>query len=264
MNKTIDVIFFSPTGSTLKIAMAVAKGLAYNINTIDLTMPNGRDSQTTLSGDVVIIAVPVYEECVPHLVLPFFERLDASGQPAVILTVYGNLHRGRALLQLRDIAANCGLRVVAAASFIAEHSFSTDAYPVAAHRPDNDDIAQAISFGEALRHKLGNAQPGLVEVPAEKLSLMARLLPGGSAKVFSKAPKVDLSRCTHCGVCAELCPVVAIDAQSLHIETSRCIRCFTCVKRCAYGARAIEFRLPLIARIFVAQGRDHKENKTYI
>lgn len=48
-----------------------------------------------------------------------------------------------------------------------------------------------------------------------------------------------------CGVCGKLCPVVAVNKDSLKIHEEHCLRCFSCVKRYPKQARKIEYKKKL-------------------
>ena len=77
--------------------------------------------------------------------------------PAVIAAVYGNRHYDNALLQMRNILAEQGFYVIAARTFIAEHSVFPS---VAAGRPDQKDKAAMKEFtvtcGKILKGVLQN------------------------------------------------------------------------------------------------------------
>ncbi len=50
-------------------------------------------------------------------------------------------------------------------------------------------------------------------------------------------PKVDVSSCTGCGVCASICPAGAISvAPTAKVDAARCTGCGLCVNHCPTGA----------------------------
>lgn len=73
--------------------------------------------------------------------------------------------------------------------------------------------------------------------------------------VLLPRPAIDATRCVHCGMCVEACPV---PGKALRFENgrrvppaydhSRCIRCYCCQEMCPH--QAIETRTPLLGRIF--------------
>lgn len=264
MQKQIDVIFFSPTGTTRKIALSAAQGFEYKINTIDLTKEETRNKEYILKSDAVIIAVPVYEERIPTLLHHFFNRLRAQGQPAAIIAVYGNIGHGVALNQLYEQTSKSSLLCLAAAAFIGEHSFSTANYPVAADRPNKYDLKSAHSFGVQVRNKIDSGNQKFIQIPIGKTPWFAHLMPKDGAKIFSKQPIVDLSLCTKCNLCVYACPVNAIDKETFSIDEAKCLRCFACAKKCPVQARTITFKSPIIASIFKLKGSKNHENELFL
>ena len=84
--------------------------------------------------------------------------MRAHETPAGIVVVYGNRAYEDALLELRDLVIEQGFIPIAAAAFIGEHSYSTEATPIAHGRPDALDLARAQEFGALIRDRL--AAPG--------------------------------------------------------------------------------------------------------
>ncbi|MFA6811422.1 MAG: NAD(P)H-dependent oxidoreductase [Desulfoplanes sp.] len=153
---TAQLIFFSPTKTTMKIVDAIGEGMKLStpLSRIDLTFPLDTVPQGQAS-DVAVIGTPGYAGRVPALVVDRLrQNVQGKGRPAVLVVVYGNRAYEDALLELRNVAEELGFVPVGAAAFIGEHSFSTAELPVAAGRPDADDLKKARDFGSRIREKM--------------------------------------------------------------------------------------------------------------
>jgi len=263
--KTGTMIIFSPTGTTKKILHAFCSGLEINnMRIIDLTHINRLTKDIEIvKEDIVVIGMPVYEETIPEVVMDTLRKIKGKGQQAVLIAVYGNIGYGITLKQLEVIASNAGFTVIAAASFIGEHSFSNEDVAIAKGRPDNDDLRKAREFGIEIKNRLiGTTDFESVQklqLPGS-LPLMARLLPKNSARFFTKDPIVDMNKCSLCGACVKVCPMSAIEEKTLHIDSDKCLRCFACVKRCTKNARKIIFKKKFfVTKVLKIQGKKRKE-----
>ncbi len=61
-------------------------------------------------------------------------------------------------------------------------------------------------------------------------------------------PKIDLSKCDGCGVCAERCPTGALAMQDGHVVMARpdlCSYCATCEDACPTGAIELPYQIVL-------------------
>ena len=267
--QTVHAVVFSPTGTSKKIASAVARGIASAagadpaeaapLKTLDLTHTAG--ASATLSADAVaVIAAPVYGGHVAPTAVKRLETLRGEGTPAVVIAVYGNRAFENAAAELAALAARQGFVPVAAAAFVGEHSYSTPETPVAAGRPDTQDLAEAAAFGTAVRKKLdaGDLTPvdaaklKEVRTPLWPMLRFIRFVLGYRRRqkknpvVYLPAGNADL--CTHCGRCAAICPTQAIArGDEVHTDPARCIRCCACVKACPVGARS--FHTPFAAAL---------------
>ena len=216
------LIFFSPTHTSARIARAIGEGIGMGRRMeTDLTL----DEQTSpieMNGELCVIAVPVYGGRVAATALQRLQRLKGNGSPAILVVVYGNRDYEDALLELRDTAVQLGFVPLTAGAFIGEHSFSTPELPIAAGRPDADDLQQAREFGKSSLEKW------------EKLQA-------------ARTPVTD--GCFACGECIEVCPTHAIhfseDQSSIETDIHKCIKCCACVKCCPNEAR--EFSTPFAA-----------------
>jgi len=267
---SVTTIYFSPTGTTKKIINSIVKGMGIvNNKIIDLTLPKVREAGIpVIDGDIVLIGVPVYEEKIPEIVSPFLTNLKGNGKPVVLVGVYGNVGDGIVLNELDFITQKSGFKVVAAGSFIGEHSFSTEEMPIAQNRPNNNDLNKAEEFGKSIMERIqniNNLKDVSLKIPQGKLPLMAKIVPKNSARLFTKTPFADMSKCSHCNVCVKLCPMSAIDKETLEIDEEQCLRCFCCVKRCPKKARKIIYKPRfLVSKVLKMKNRIIKEPKLYL
>lgn len=230
-------VWFSPTGTTKKIISEISVSLcSENVSNVDLTLPiKERAINALTKNDLLLIGVPVYSGRVPQIAIERISMLKGTNTPAVIVAVYGNAKIDDALLELKDIIEEVGFKTIAAATFIGEHSFSTDERPVAKGRPDSQDIAIARSFGVQIKNKLKEFDSindsTSIEVPGNAPYKVANQLSLG-------VPDIDMNKCSECKTCAEVCPTGAIVSYNQKLnDDKKCITCYACIKSCPEGAR---------------------------
>lgn len=240
----LKLVYFSPTGTTRKIIEGIARGIKQSsVEIVDITRPETRKQQLQTSEDeLLVVGVPVYSGRLPAIAIEWLHTIIARNTPTVCIVVYGNREYDDALLELKDTMVKQGCMPIAGAAYVGEHSFSNSETPIAVARPDNNDIELAELFGQKVNEKL------LSITSIDQISNIP--VPGSNPYKSYKDPRaliplVDFiaisDKCLQCGVCAQVCPVGAIDLEdSALIDKEKCIVCCACIKGCPENARTMK------------------------
>ena len=280
---TAKLVYFTPTHTTRRVLEGIARGIqSPRIDRLDLTPPASR-TQTwhDLHGELAIVGAPVYGGRIPLDAVQRLRRLKAKDTPAAIVVVYGNRAYEDALLELRDLVLEAGFTPVAGGAFVGEHSFSTDAMPIAHGRPDAQDLAEAAAFGRQIRDKLASLHTLDGVPPLDVPGSVPYRDRGAPARI---SPDTQEALCVLCGTCASVCPTAAISVGTqwrsrptgCWHEVSRgedavvtnpeaCILCCACVKNCPTGARVMsDPRIVKTTRWLNADYSERKAPETYL
>ena len=246
---TVEIIF-SPTGGTEKVAHIL--GGYGNDNTVSIDLSDARTDFTRCvidKDDQVLIAMPSFGGRAPAVAIERLKKIAGNGAKCTLVCVYGNRAYEDTLVEMEDAAKESGFQVVAAVAAVAEHSIMPQ---YAAGRPDASDKKQLEQFAERIAGKT----EAVVSIPGNRPYKKA----GGAGLV----PKVGKS-CTKCGLCAENCPVQAIDPASFTADAKKCISCMRCVKQCPEKARNVNGAMVSIAAMVIKKACSvRKENELYM
>ncbi len=243
-------IVFSPTGGTEKVAHMIGGHWSESTVKIDLSDAKTDFTQCSIDQeDQVLIAMPSFGGRAPAVAIERLKKITGNGAKCTLVCVYGNRAYEDTLVEMEDAAKESGFQVVAAVAAVAEHSIM---HQYAAGRPDASDKKQLEQFAEQIAGKTEAA----VSIPGNRPYKKA----GGAGLV----PKVGKS-CTKCGLCAENCPVQAIDPASFTADAKKCISCMRCVKQCPEKSRSVNGAMVSIAAMAIKKACSvRKENELYM
>ncbi len=224
-------VVFSPTGGTQRVADAIAGEWGEHTDSVDLTDAANDFSKVGLQeSDIVLVAVPSYGGRVPGLAAERLRQIHGNHARCILVCVYGNRAYEDTLVEMQDIAEECGFHVVAAIAAIAEHSIM---HQYAAGRPDAQDAVELQGFAKKIMEKLQN----------HDMELQTFTIPGN--RPYKKAGGVGMvpkagKNCISCGLCAQVCPAQAISRENIKAaDPKKCISCMRCVVRCPESARKV-------------------------
>lgn len=258
--KKVYGAFFSSYGTTKKVTSYIAKKLGDNnemfdfvnddrfkLYSFDEDAKKELDVNELVADDLLVIGMPVFSGRIPSICEEQIKLLKGNNTPAIVLAVYGNRDYDDAALELANTVKEQGFKVLAAATFIAEHSIFHD---VAKNRPDEKDYKNMDEFVEKCKEKISSSVEAMPEVKIKgnipyKVRGKASLIPVGD------------ENCISCGACVSVCPMGAIDpANPRTTDANKCISCFACVAACPTDARSFK------SEAFVTKGKGfYKQNE---
>lgn len=246
---TVEIVF-SPTGGTEKVANIISEKLNNDIIKIDLCDYNVDFTKCTVkSDDTAIIAMPSFAGRAPAVAIERLKRIKGNGAECVLICVYGNRAYEDTLAEMEDTAKESGFKVKAAIAAVAQHSIFPQ---YGTNRPDENDKKQLASF--AL--KIKNSKETSPKIPGNRPYKQA----GGRGNV--PTPTKD---CISCGVCAESCPVQAIDRDNFTADAKKCISCMRCVKYCPNNSRIIDKEAAAVVAAAIKKAcSERKENELFL
>lgn len=249
---SIYSLSFSPTGTSSKILHGITEGIGNILDTDiisrNLTF-NPIDDIALNSEDIIIAAAPVYGGKIAPIVKQRLNGIKGNDSKCIVVAVYGNRAFEKATEDFASFMSDCGFLVCGAAAFIGEHSYSTADTPIAAGRPDSQDMANALDFGKEIALKIKTNELREVDtstltdesVPDESSANFRNFVIGYQQQQATNPivylPDVDFSLCDECGVCYDVCPTEAIAPDRKEVDPTKCIKCCACVKNCPQGAR---------------------------
>lgn len=246
--KSVHIVYFSPTHTSAKIAYAIAEGMHFkSLLESDITYNTPKGTVDIYDDELTIVAVPVYGGRVAETAMERLRAFRGHKSPVVPVVLYGNRDYEDALLELSDTLTAQGFVVVSGGAFIGEHSYSREDMPIAAGRPDEDDLQIAMRFGRDILLKMDKIS-SLKGV--KKLEVKGNFPYKVKGPSTPQAPVVNEEICNLCGYCEGVCPVSAIvftDGVAF-TDPASCIKCCACVKECPLGARS--FETPYTAMLF--------------
>ena len=221
------VLYFSPAGSTAKIANYAAKYL--NLEAVDLTCLEARESfKYSLNYEYIVLCFPVYSQNITKIVLDIIKKLRVKY--IIFLASYGRMSTGNVLDEAKKIVNNT-TRVIGGAYIPTKHTYK------------DGNFFQDYSKLNILLDKIENKENHEVVFPKLKKSFFANFFPLSRSRIGVKI-KIN-ENCNECNLCAKICPTNSINKGIINNKT--CLRCLACYVNCPRGGLEVKYSLFLKA-----------------
>ena len=249
MYKRATVVTFSPTGNSLKSAVAMAEVIGETVEIIDVTTDISPEGWPFGPEDFVIFSAPVYGGRIPKVARERFLGWKGDNTPCIAVVSYGNRDFDDALLEVADLAEEQGFVVKGAAAVIGRHTYGE----IQVDRPNEADLAEDRAFAEKVLAQKADAK---VVIPGNR-----PYKDGGNGGKFRP---LTSDACVNCGLCEEKCPVQAIAGDCVSISDN-CIACFRCIRNCPVGAKNMDVpAYQEFAAMFTERLKERRENQYFL
>ena len=240
----IWAVYYSATGNTETVVKTAAGAAAARLEVpcemVRFSTPENRAGEYTFGPeDLVFVATPTYAGKMPNKLLPDFQsRLHGNGAFAAAVVTYGNRSYDNALAELCQTLEDGGFHTISGGAFVGQHAFAPK---LATGRPNGADLQETEDFGRRTAEKLLELAeaPAPVQVRGDAAApyYVPKGVDGQPAKFLKAKPKTREELCDHCGICAAVCPMGAIDREDVFSVPGICIKCHACVRKCPRGAK---------------------------
>ena len=223
---TIINIFFSPSGTTKKVAEIMSGNFSQEKENCDLL--HFQSEKELSNDDIAVVVMPVFAGRLPKTACERLSKIKGNDAKAIAVVNYGNAHVSDALLELVDVLSDNDFNVVAAASTVSHHSIFDG---VAVGRPDDEDISKINDFAVKCIDKIESNESLKADIPGNR--------PYTDYKQLPFTISCDESVCAFCYDCVNVCPENAIpDDDPVSTNLDICSRCTACISICPEDARS--------------------------
>jgi len=241
----ILLAYFSATGNTAAVAREIKTQLSEmggQVDEWDITTPAGRSQDRDLSPyEAFVFGFPTYAMRPPRLAREWLATLEGGGRKCATFFSFGGFGVEPCHYTTKKILDQRGFRLAASAQFLGAHTFNLGGWRAMAGRPDESDFQTAREFASRSFQRFSGQDQDLIGPLREPEVSEAELdaLETRRFVVVSQLPTRAGRECSLCGICEEMCPSGAMDAERGEADREKCLTCFRCLANCPEEALSV-------------------------
>ncbi|KAF0091725.1 MAG: hypothetical protein FD141_1514 [Fusobacteria bacterium] len=256
----VVIIYFSPCGSTGKVANFISKDferLDWEVQLLNMTkdldlFPNGdflKFINRIESHDLLLIGGPIYIDHLHYNVLDLITRLPKAddishSSNAGVFTTFGKITPGVGTAEACKELGKVGRKTWAALEVDSEHCVSRNIdYPISEGLPGDEVLELVKDFVEYLIKVVDDKERPLKDIESKLVSSFAEFpnLADERLVTINSFPDIEFNYdlCEQCYICVDKCPVnylVIKDGYPTMLPDDICVHCTNCLYYCPNGA----------------------------
>ncbi len=235
------IVYFSQTGNTKKVALAMADVFREQGHKVNVTSWKDVRLSDIAGCSVLGMGSPCFESQAPAPVKAFLKGLPLlKGKTAFVFATCGGAP-GRILFDLSKGLKKKKARVIA--GFMCHGEVHHPAPCLKGRlpgRPGEEDLTLARDFARAIvtntaagyTAPLSGEWSDLLKPGCSFYHLVSFIAKPPLVRILLPKPTLVASRCNMCGLCARECPAGCISSEEEPVPGSACIRCYRCLTVC--------------------------------
>lgn len=242
----ILVLYHSASGNTAWVAEQLVSQLKQHLEVTLCSITQYPDASDLQSFSMVGFGCPVMAFQPSFSMADFIRSLPVQqDKSAFIFTTYAGIHANSSRV-LAGLLASRGFRTVCHERFRGEESWPVLRYTrfiMGRGRPGSSDMQNIISYAHTIAGNLRTISDGKAATaartpfnPFDIFYYIGRTVRRDALRMMMSTKKINLEKCTRCGLCRDWCAAGAISLDPYPVFSSRCNGCWGCYNICPEGA----------------------------
>lgn len=237
----INLVYFSQTENTKKIAEAMAESFTKNGHSVRNIKMEEATVVDLQECDLFGIGTPTFESHAPTPVKMFLKKIPLLNNTKAFVFSTGGGASGNVLYNLTKILRQKKVKVISGFFSLGEiHHPAPCILHKSPNRPNQSDLDKAKSFAFGLLEHIADTSKAIPNSRPDSLKQRYGFynvvgvigMLDGVIRMLVPKPKHNQTKCSKCVLCVKECPMNNINMRPYPKLQSSCVRCYRCQNIC--------------------------------